>query len=467
MLSLTDKNNYPSTFLKTIFYILVLNVIVFSLINIFTSILSDTIILLICAIPLVIILLFNFNITYGILLISLFIQFYFGFTSSVWFSLFVIISLLITFKNISIDDFKSPLNLSFIIYLISILPSFINAQRPFTSLIMLYHLVALFLIFTITKIYFSTENKISFLLKGYLALVLLNTITIFIQSIFESKRTFGFAGIMYVDYVGIAIMISVVHLTFTNGVKKILWFMLLSIFVTGLIFTQTRSAWLVSGFSISLFVSFLFYKSNRFNLNRFKLIFNSAFIVVVIIIIYLATTEFNPKIAERATEYASSEQALDKRGYAVNSLVTRMLIWSTAYNAFMAHPIAGIGLYSFPYTSYLFNKLPKYLFDEYVSGLTAHLTYLAVIVETGIIGLIGFLIFIYSILKNNFKLLNNSQEKQFNILNLSVGWGIIYIMISMFVTDAWLWGQGIILFGIFIGLILAMLKLNIEPIKSE
>ncbi|MDA0986938.1 MAG: O-antigen ligase family protein [Bacteroidetes bacterium] len=372
--------------------------------------------------------------------------------------MFVIISYFLTHRNITFEDYDSEIRIPFLIYLISIIPSFINVQRPFSSILMLYHLVAFFLIIIITKNYFTDENSIKKFIYTYLILVLANTLYLFYQTILVDKRTFGFTGIMYVDYVGIAVIITLINLIFKSGVKKIIWGILFSIFTIGLIVTQTRSSWLVTATTTLLFGIYLFINSAKFNISKFKLIISASVILIFISILIFQTTSLNPKIAERAVEYTSSNTNFDKGGLAVNSLVSRMLIWTTAVNAFIAHPFVGIGVYAFPYTSYLYNKLPKYLFDEYVNGLSAHLTFLAVAVETGIIGLIGFLIFLFSVFKNNYQLLKISTLKEIKTHNLSIAWSLIYIIVSMFVTDAWLWGQGILLFGIFIGLMLSKLK---------
>lgn len=451
-----------ASFYKSIFVTLLLNFTAYLILITILPFISEEIILILCALPLLILIIFNFNFVYSLLVATLFYHLYYKFNLSVWFSVIFFISFIITHKKISLEEVKSPITKGFMVYLIAIIPSFINAVRPVSSLILIYHLVALFLVFNITQIYFTNEKQFKYFLWGYLGLVLLNTIFLIYEAIISNKRAYGFTGIMYVDFVGIAIIISSIKLYFNEGYKKLIWGLLFLLFLFGLILTQTRSSWLVTATTLLLFGFYIIYNSKKLKINKAKIIFGVIVILAFVLVIAAFTIELNPKIAERAVEYSSNVQALDKRGYAINSLVSRMFIWMTAWDAFMAHPFIGIGFSAFPYSSILYNQLPKYLFNEYVSGLTAHLTILAVAVETGIVGLIGFGYFLFTIMKENIKILSLKNSEKININGIIIGWCIIYIFISMLVTDAWLWGQGIILFGIFIGMLLAVKKLSLD-----
>ena len=80
-----------------------------------------------------------------------------------------------------------------------------------------------------------------------------------------------------------------------------------------------------------------------------------------------------------------------------------MFIWHTAINTFSRKPLIGIGLYSFKYTSKEYYTIPKPFFKQYVENRTPHVAYLEVLVESGIIGFLGFLIFLFSVHKLLFK----------------------------------------------------------------
>ena len=139
--------------------------------------------------------------------------------------------------------------------------------------------------------------------------------------------------------------------------------------------------------------------------------------------------------------------------------MTRLLIWDTAINAFKHHPIIGIGVYSFPFESAQYYTISKELFKDYVKGLSPHITYLAVLTETGILGFIGFIIFLISSIRLGIKSLNlasTEQQKFYSLLILSLN---IYIFYSMFLSDAWLWGQCGMLWGMILGMSIANYKI--------
>ena len=111
--------------------------------------------------------------------------------------------------------------------------------------------------------------------------------------------------------------------------------------------------------------------------------------------------------------------------------------------------------------------MPDFLFELYVERLTPHSTYLAVLTETGILGFVGFLIFILYIIKTSFANINLAKTKKEKMIALVLTWTIVYITISMIVTDAWLWQRGIISWGMFLGMNLAYRKLLLQDIPEH
>jgi O-antigen ligase len=91
------------------------------------------------------------------------------------------------------------------------------------------------------------------------------------------------------------------------------------------------------------------------------------------------------------------------------------------------------------------------LFEDYVKGKTPHVTFIAVAVETGLIGLFAFLFFLIASLKFSYDSIKHSRSFEDTSFSLLLFGPLIYITISMLMTDAWLWGQGMILWGILLG----------------
>ena len=103
----------------------------------------------------------------------------------------------------------------------------------------------------------------------------------------------------------------------------------------------------------------------------------------------------------------------------------------------------------------------------FARGSHPHITYLAVLVETGIIGLLGFLYFIFSIGKFALHSMKSVQKASDFKRTLLINTSFVYVFISMGMTDAWLWGQFAVLLGFLLGLTVANHKIiSIKPSGS-
>ena len=184
--------------------------------------------------------------------------------------------------------------------------------------------------------------------------------------------------------------------------------------------------------------------------------------------IYTTLEIITPSVSERAEQLTNSNnEVINQKGETTSSLITRLFIWHTAYNAFVQNPITGIGMYAFPYISWKYNTLPNIIFENYVKKKTPHIAYLAIATETGIIGLFGYLIFIFSTIKFSYQSVKSSNSNLENLVSTSIFFTLIYITVSMLMTDAWLWNQGIILWGIVLGLSMANRNILIEKHTVE
>ncbi|HMK38817.1 MAG TPA: hypothetical protein VK569_05715, partial [Bacteroidota bacterium] len=80
--------------------------------------------------------------------------------------------------------------------------------------------------------------------------------------------------------------------------------------------------------------------------------------------------------------------------------------------------------------------------------------------ETGIIGAIGYLLFLVAGIRSAFAAIRASRddrERRYAVVGMTA---FMYIVVSMTFTDAWLWGQGIVLLGLSLGGLLALRKMN-------
>lgn len=408
-------------------------------------------------VPFILLAMFSLQSMVYLLVLSLFIHAnYLYVTPGAYCSILFLISFLITRRELSFSEFQTPLTFPFFAYCLSVLPSFVNAFQPIKNIAMLHNLFVFSVVLFIAPVIFTNQDMIKKAVHFYLFLVLLNSFNVIAEAIETSKRAFGFAGIMFVDYVGTGLIIATVLALTSKGNKSFFYYALIGVFSIAMILTQTRGVWLVTFITLSLMMLYLLLRGREMGINR-RVVWAFCLIAgTFILVIYSVTTNLNPEISKRAGEIVENKlPAVNEEGLASNSFITRVLVWSTAYNAFVAHPIVGIGVYGFPFSSKQYNSLPKILFNRYVKGLTPHIGYLAVVTETGIVGLLGFVIFVLAALKIVFQsisLISTGNDAKWPVV---FAWVFVYMVISMFTTDAWLWGQGIVLMGLVLGLALA------------
>ncbi|MCW8805855.1 MAG: O-antigen ligase family protein [Ignavibacteriaceae bacterium] len=410
-------------------------------------------IIFISLLPALIALAFNFKLSFGFLILSLFINIHaYWFSTAIWLAVLVPLSYLICFRNFNGKDFSLPVTFSLVVYLFTMIISLVNSIDPLFSIYFMYNMLAFIMIVYISASAISTKKEIMGYIILFLILNLLNSFHVLFEGLTSTKRAFGFAGIMFVDYVGIAITLNFILLLISKG-KKYRIFLVPSfiIFVAALLVTQTRNAWISTFLCLFLVMIFIILNAKKIEMKKSSLIVVLAVSIFLISSLVLAVTSFDPEVTERAEQTTKVEESVDQSGKVQSSLLTRVMIWHTAYFAFLEHPVIGIGAYSFPFSSDQYYQLPRMLFEDYVKGKTPHVTFIAVAVETGLIGLFAFLFFLIATLKFSYDSIKHSKSIEDTSFSLLLFGPLIYITISMLMTDAWLWGQGIILWGILLG----------------
>lgn len=400
--------------------------------------------------------LFSFHTIYAFFVILIFVPLQWVFQISVIYSIVVFLSFVVCFPTIRMEDFSNPFKKSIIIYILCVLPSLYNSVDPLLSIAMFYNFLGMLLIMLVTMITMNDRTKMLNVLYLYLIGVLINSFYVIYQSIQTGKRTFGFSGIFYVDFVGLAALLSLILFIYSSGTKKIFFGFSTIISVIGLILTQTRNAWLSATVSILLLFIFLIINAKKYRISSKSLVMVLVFLIVVTVIGYFSASTFSTKLDERLSGKSQTTILVDDPSSAgENSFVTRAFIWHTAIMAFLEHPLIGIGIYSFPFSSQIYYKIPKSFFEIFVRERTPHITYLAVLTETGLIGLMGFIYFLFIVARTVFHNLSIIISGDEIVTKLLINWVFIYILISMLMTDAWLWGQQVMILGMFLGLILA------------
>lgn len=414
---------------------------------------------------LAILLSFNFYLMFTTLLLIVFTPFYFGIHISVIFSLFLILSLFLNFKFKKDEISQNPIISPLMAYIILASLSIYNAPKTINTLLDYSNLLSLIFLVIIVPIVFIERKKIDQIFYVFVTAILIHSVIVIFEGLSSGNRVFGFLGVFYVDLAGLAILYSIIFFLYSHGLKKYTFGFSSIIILIGLMLTQTRNAWLSTVVTLFFLLIFLFVKSKKYRMNRkVILIAITVFIIISGSIFIIASKDLNIDVGKRLEAKTQKVNVTDNpTTIGDNSFLSRMFIWHTAINAFSRKPFIGIGLYSFKYTSKEYYTIPKPFFKQFVEHRTPHVAYLEVLVESGIIGFIGFIIFLFAVHKLLFKslvLVSCIKEISQTLLVLV---SLVYISFSMFMTEAWLYGQYLVWFGIIVGLIVA----NNKMLNSE
>lgn len=355
------------------------------------------------------------------------------------------------------SQFSIPITLPFLIYCISIIPSFFNVSNVLLAFGHTFNLAAFCLYVFVIGRYIDDYKQIKKIIVVFILCSIINGIDIFRKGIMLNDRDFGFAGVVYVDYVCVAMVILLVISLYKKHSKPWIYLALAAFLFLTLLLTQTRNT-IISLIMTFLFGLFFLTKQSKLFGLQVKNVIRNSFIIFGILLCLITTILFvAPDFLGRFSELVSKKEiaVTDEEDFGQSSMVTRLLIWHTCLNAFIKHPIIGIGAYSFPFESERYYTIPTMLYSLFVKGLSPHVTYIAVITETGIIGMIGFLIFLISSLLMGYRNIANSKNDLQRFYSFGVFLLQLYVALSMLMTDAWIRGHCAILWGIILGVSIA------------
>ena len=404
----------------------------------------------------------NMTLALSMLVIVLYIMFPISiFTSAPWFAVVVAVAFLVNHRDFAWKDLSTPLTIPLVIFALSVVPSLFNAGNPWMCIVRMFNVFGFLTAMYATIMSVRDSRTVRNLVRLYIIMALLNGLTVLYWSLITGKRQYGFAGIMYVDYAGIAVCLLVIIALFTVGRTRVL--ALLTGFVIGiaLILTQTRNAWIATVITLGFVGIYLFRHPAIIGVPRRRLLQYAVVGAVLLVIAVGGALLVNPAVEKRAENLAEMDpEEVGETVVVQNSLITRLMIWHTAANAYAAHPWIGVGIYGFAQTSRKYSILPTLFYDRYVRNMSAHIAFFSILVEAGVVGMAGFLVFLGSIIRLTLRSVREARGKRAQGFALVGMTAMAYITVSMFLTDAWLWGQGGVLWGLVVGLIIANMRVN-------
>jgi O-antigen ligase len=254
-------------------------------------------------------------------------------------------------------------------------------------------------IYVLSDLLSKKYNRIAFI-AGLGIAVLFESIAGFTKFIYSGGLLRGiFTGIPAFQ---LSILFILALVLLVGSTKKWVLISFISILTLGIIATQTRTAFIQLGFGL---IIVLFWGVKTKIVKSMVPIIFASFIIALIV-------SFSLKTIINTTSQRIIETA-DETG----TLQYRLYLWDKSVGAFLSHPITGIGSGGF---GRQLSDLPQVFHTQFPRSdknkpLSSHNTVLGIMAETGMIGLMAYGIWLWSLIIVIIKIFKNKQVELFAI----------------------------------------------------
>lgn len=371
---------------------------------------------------------------------------------------------------------NNPISISIVLYLIWMFYTSVTSSMPIVSfkffLAKIWFLVPMY--FFSMKMFENRKNIFRALWLYLIPLLIVIIYTInqhLTYGLFDKQASHWVMSPFYNDHTSYGAMISMylpVLLGFLMFDKKDLLskipvFILLMIFIIALVLSYSRAAW------ISLVLALLFGAIIYFKIKfRYLIIAGIAFLSII----YIYRFEIIDRL-EKNRQDSSAE--LSEHIRSVTNIATdasnleRLNRWNSAFRMFKEKPFLGWGpgTYMFQYAPFQMARDKTIISTNFGDGGTAHSEYLSALIDSGVVGLITFLLMIFFILKGGIVYYHQSRVRNDKILVWSVLVGLISYLIHGFLNNFLDTDKANVPFWIFVAIITTLQIKNPQPGGAE
>lgn len=371
---------------------------------------------------------------------------------------------------------QNPVSISIIIYLLWMFYTSLTSTMPAVSikffLAKIWFIVPMY--FFSLHIFQKRRNifKALWLYIIPLLLVIFYTINHHLSfGLFDKQASHWVMSPFYNDHTSYGAMISMylpVLLGFLFFDKKDLFhkipvLILLVIFSIALVLSYSRAAWI--SLALALVLGLIIYLRIKF---RYLLITGMA----VLSIIYIYRFEIIDRL-EKNRQDSSAE--LSEHIRSVTNIATdasnleRLNRWNSALRMFKEKPVLGWGpgTYMFQYAPFQMARDKTIISTNFGDGGTAHSEYLSALIDSGILGLISFLLIVFFIIKYGITAYHQTKEKNYKILIWSVLVGLMSYLIHGFLNNFLDTDKASVPFWTFAAIISVLYTKNPQPGGAE
>jgi len=197
------------------------------------------------------------------------------------------------------------------------------------------------------------------------------------------------------------------------------WFFMVLAILAGLLLTFTFGAWISLAATLAIFI--LLFDKRR----RWKLVLASG-LVLCIVVSLLAFGPLRPFIDAKLLGSGIGSFGWD--------LLTRLDSWTFAVQTWWAHPLFGVGVGNYE----TLESAHEYIHSAWApSGSTPHQTYLYLLGQSGIVGLVSMLAIILGVVRNDLKL---RKHAEFGFIAAALAFALITNLIGWLSDDSGLYG---------------------------
>ena len=313
-------------------------------------------------------------------------------------------------KKISI--WRMPMFAPFALFMTACLISLFNTTNLPNSIADITELASVFILFFLVVHTFTTprdiERLVNFMIISSLIPVGLSLLKISsnhnltlvgLEPSLRAQGTLSHPNVFAFYLVIISILVLIKWLNKKDSKQGFKWLLYFIILQIPLIYTFTRGAWLALLIALLLVGLFGYRKLLRY-------------VPICLLIITLLV----PMVQFRVLSM------FDAQSSQYDSSAWRVMIWAKALPYFFANPIFGNGFGNF--------VIVGFKIDDWYAA--AHNDYLRLLVEVGIVGFIGFLCIMLSLLKNGIQVYRKSIDPYFQLLAL----GFIGLTMGYLVNSA-------------------------------
>ncbi len=337
--------------------------------------------------------------------------------------------------HVDMKIMKHPITLAIFINLSWILFTSITSSMPLVSVKYFVSRFLYIIVFYFALAHvFKNLDKIKLYFWVYIipfAGVIIYTLIQHSEYNFDQRASYAMSQPFYINHgiysIPIAFFVPFLIAVLANGHKlnysipfRTICFMLLGLFIVGLIYSYTRAAWI--SLIVALGVAVILYF-------RFRWYLYAAGILVVIMVGYFMQERFQLMLKKNKQVSADSFEKHVKSIYNISnddSNLERINRWRSALRMTADRPWVGFGAgtYKFQYAPYQRAKELTKISTNFGTVGNAHSEYFQPLAEIGIIGLLSFLYLLFVVWRTAVKLHYKSLDPKVRVLNMAALLGL-------------------------------------------